>query len=267
MQQWATALVGYRGLRSDLLIELKKAQPLTARELGARFGLTANALRRLLKELEAAGLVHYRREVRGVGGPRFVYSLSADGEALFPRAYAPALVDALAFLRETEGPDAVVRFFRRRWAAIVAESGLDLTSLRLEDRVQLVAELLTSQGYMAEAGSAGGELTLRKYNCALREVAERFPELCAAEVEFMEEVLGARLDRRAHLLAGCNSCEYRVLENGDDNNNNGRTEKEEGSGTASFSLPSLSRSSAAAAAAIPAPHDVNSRAVIPQESS
>ena len=57
MQQWATALVGYRGLRSDLLIELKKAQPLTARELGVRFGLTANALRRLLKELETAGLV------------------------------------------------------------------------------------------------------------------------------------------------------------------------------------------------------------------
>jgi DeoR family suf operon transcriptional repressor len=215
MQQWATALVGYRGLRSDLLIELKKAQPLTAKELGARFGLTANALRRLLKELEAAGLVHYRREVRGVGGPRFAYSLSADGEALFPRAHAPALVDALAFLRESEGPEAVVTFFRRRWAGIVAESGLDVAALGLDDRVQLLAELLTSQGYMAEASGgaapAAGGLTLRKYNCALREVAERFPELCAAEVEFMEEVLGARLDRRAHLLAGCNMCEYRVL--------------------------------------------------------
>ena len=225
MQQWATALAGYRGLRSDLLIELKKSQPLTAKELGARFGLTANALRRLLKELEAAGLVHYRREVRGVGGPRFAYSLSAEGEALFPRAYAPTLVDALAFLRETEGPQAIVSFFRRRWAGIVAEAGLELGSLELEDRVQLVAELLSSQGYMAEASGgtlpapsgaapANDALTLRKYNCALREVAERFPELCAAEVEFLEEVLGARLDRRAHLLAGCNRCEYQIRERG-----------------------------------------------------
>ena len=211
MQQWATALVGYRGLRSDLLIALKKAQPLTAKELGARFGLTANALRRLLKELEGAGLVHYRREVRGVGGPRFAYSLSAEGEALFPRAHAPTLVDALTALREAQGPDAVPSFFRRRWAAIVAESGLDVGSLAMEDRVQLLAELLTSQGYMAEAGrEESGGLTLRKHNCALREVAERFPELCAAEVAFMEEVLGARLDRRAHLLAGCNMCEYRI---------------------------------------------------------
>ena len=213
MQQWATALVGYRGLRSDLLIELKKAQPLTAKELGARFGLTANALRRLLKELEGAGLVHYRREVRGVGGPRFAYSLSAEGEALFPRSHAPTLVDALGHLRDTQGPAAVADFFRARWAGVVAEAGLDLAGLALEDRVQLLAELLTSQGYMAEAGPAApGGPTLRKYNCALREVAERFPELCAVEVAFMEEALGARLERRAHLLAGCNRCEYRVVD-------------------------------------------------------
>jgi DeoR family suf operon transcriptional repressor len=222
MQQWATALVGYRGLRSELLIELKKAQPLTAKELGARFGLTANALRRHLKELEGAGLVRYRREVRGVGGPRFAYSLSEEGEALFPRAHAATLVEALEFLREREGPEAVVAFFRQRWAGIITEAGLDLPSLAFADRVQLFAELLTSQGYMAEAVAdapaaggrepAGSAMTLRKYNCALREVAERFPELCDAEVEFMERVLGARLDRRAHLLAGCNMCEYRVVE-------------------------------------------------------
>ena len=151
MQEWATALIGYRGLRSDLLIELKKAQPLTAKELGARFGLTANALRRHLKELEAAGLVHYRREVRGVGGPRFAYSLSADGEALFPRAHAPTLVDALAFLQARQGPEAVGAFFRERWEAIVADAGLELGALQFEDRVQLLTELLTSQGYMAEA--------------------------------------------------------------------------------------------------------------------
>src|SRR5919107_624048 len=141
MQQWATALVGYRGLRSDLLIELKRAQPLTAKELGARFGLTANALRRHLKALEESGMVHYRREVRGVGGPRFAYSLSEDGEALFPRAAGPTLVAAPAF-------------FRRRWETALAESGMELDGLPFPDRVQLLAELLTSHGYMAEAEAA-----------------------------------------------------------------------------------------------------------------
>jgi DeoR family suf operon transcriptional repressor len=228
--------------------------------------------------MEAAGLVRYRREVRGVGGPRFAYSLSADGEALFPRAHAPTLVDALSFMSEALGPDAVTAFFRRRWAGIVAESGLDLAGLPMEDRVQLLAELLTSQGYMAEAGrdaspvdgAAEGGLTLRKYNCALREVAERFPELCAAEVAFMEEVLGARLDRRAHLLAGCNRCEYRVVEH----EGGGRGWGVERAGTTPAAAPAvpipLARRSSARAvrpASAESQHDTELRTELHQEQS
>ena len=41
-------------------------------------------------------------------------------------------------------------------------------------------------------------------------LAERFPELCAAEARFLEEVLGAAVDRRAHILGGCGACEYHV---------------------------------------------------------
>ena len=63
-----TTLPGYRGLRGDVLVALKKAQPLTAKELGLRFGVTPNALRRHLKELELEGVVRYRREIRGGRG-------------------------------------------------------------------------------------------------------------------------------------------------------------------------------------------------------
>ncbi len=41
-------LAGFKGLRRDLLVALRKQQPLTAKELGTRFGLTANAFRRHL---------------------------------------------------------------------------------------------------------------------------------------------------------------------------------------------------------------------------
>jgi predicted ArsR family transcriptional regulator len=39
---------GYRGIRGEVLTTLKKAQPLTAKELADRFGVTPNALRRHL---------------------------------------------------------------------------------------------------------------------------------------------------------------------------------------------------------------------------
>src|SRR5687767_12625918 len=91
----AVSLSGFRGFRAEVLVALKKRQPLTARELAEQFGLTPNALRRHLKSLEEEELVQYRPVVRGVGAPVFAYSLSEAGEALFPRAYEPALAEAL----------------------------------------------------------------------------------------------------------------------------------------------------------------------------
>ena len=49
MEDVQGTLGGFRGLRAELLVALKKAQPMTSQELGSQFGLTANALRRNLK--------------------------------------------------------------------------------------------------------------------------------------------------------------------------------------------------------------------------
>ena len=46
-------LAGHRGLRGDILLELKRQQPLTAKQLADAFSVSANAVRRHLKELEA----------------------------------------------------------------------------------------------------------------------------------------------------------------------------------------------------------------------
>jgi DeoR family suf operon transcriptional repressor len=213
MQRMAASLAGYRGLKGDLLIALKKARhPLTAKELAERFGLTANALRRHLKALEEAEVVRYRREVRGVGGPVYAYSLTESGEALFPNAYADALVGALEALGGERGAATVVEVFRRQWTSLVRDAAPTLADLPLAERAQLLAELRASQGYMAGPVEPDGDdeeaVVIREHNCAIRAAAERFPEICAAEQRFFAEVLDADVSRRLHILGGCNVCEY-----------------------------------------------------------
>jgi len=79
----------------------------------------------------------------------------------------------------------------------------------LAERAQLVAEFRSSQGYMAEATEvAPGVARIREHHCALRDVAEQFPELCAAEQELLEELLGVPLERTCHITMGCSSCAY-----------------------------------------------------------
>ncbi len=188
---------------------LKKSQPLTAKELADIFGVTPNALRRHLKELENEGLVRFQREVHGVGGPTYAFSLTEAGEALFPRAYENTLAEVLDLVREQQGEEALIQLFRRRWEEIARVARPELEKLPVHQRARRLADLLTSQGYMAEAHAGGGaNPVLTEHNCAIRVIAERFPEVCAVEEAFIAELLGVPVTRQAHIAQGANRCEY-----------------------------------------------------------
>jgi DeoR family suf operon transcriptional repressor len=209
-----SAPTGYRGTRAEILTALKKAQPLTAKELADQFGVTPNALRRHLKELEGEGVVRYSREIHGVGGPVFAFSLTEAGEALFPRAYERALTEILDLVREQQGDEGLVQLFQRRWDEIARVARPELERLPVEQRATRLAELLTSLGYMAEARQVAGSLpVLTEHNCAIRLIAERFPEVCAAEERFITDLLGAPVTRQAQITKGANCCEYCIEKN------------------------------------------------------
>ena len=65
-------LGAHKGVRRDIVLALKREQPLGARDLADRLRVSPNAVRHHLKELEAEGLIGYRREQRGVGAPTFL---------------------------------------------------------------------------------------------------------------------------------------------------------------------------------------------------
>ncbi|MCU0648885.1 MAG: helix-turn-helix domain-containing protein [Gemmatimonadaceae bacterium] len=213
MLETAPTLGGFRGLRGDLLVAVKRRQPVTAQELGTQFDLTANGVRRHLKALEDEGLVTCDREVRGVGAPVLVYRLTSTAETLFPREYGPALTLALEALREAKGSEAVTELLARPWDALARDAAPLLEGMPLEERMQVLSELLSARGYMASAGPAtdGGPSTaLRAHNCAMRDVAERVPEVCEAEARFITRVLGAPVERTQRVLDGGNCCTYCV---------------------------------------------------------
>jgi DeoR family suf operon transcriptional repressor len=203
-------LAGHRGLRGEILLQLKKAQPITAKELGDSFGVSANAVRRHLKELEAESLVVYGREQRGTGAPTYMYRLSENGEGLFPTQYGEALSDILSLVAQSNGRDAVREMFAERFRGQAEKIRTDLADATLEEKLAALVELLSQQGFMAAWSTESGELKLAQHNCAVRTAAERFPEICAAEADFLREVLQSEIQRDSYIPEGCNACEYSI---------------------------------------------------------
>lgn len=205
---------GHKGQRATVLIQLKRAQPLTARQLAVRLGVSLNAARHHLKELEVEGLVSYQREIRGVGAPVFAYRLTASGEELFPRRYCDALTALLGAVVEREGRDAAVALLESYFQVLAGRIRTQLTGVPAAERLRVVAKALSDEGYMAEAVAGEGGAVLTEHNCAIPAIAERFPEICAAEARFLADVLGAEVERTGHILKGCPACEYKVRFNG-----------------------------------------------------
>jgi DeoR family suf operon transcriptional repressor len=201
---------GLKGSRGIVLSELKRAQILTAKALAARLGMSLNAVRHHLKELEAETLVEYERQHHGVGAPAFAYRLSPAGEALFPRRYEATLTELLDYVVERDGRAGAVAVLEARYHALTRRLQEELAGATPAERMAVVTQLLSDEGYMAEGTASSSTGTLIEHNCAIQAVAERFPEICAAEAKFLAAALGAQVDRHEHILSGCSACEYRV---------------------------------------------------------
>ena len=202
--------LGYRGLRAAVLAELKRAGRLTTKELAGRTKASLNAVRHHLRELEEQNLVEYERQSRGVGAPAFAYRLTQSGESLFPTRYEATLSSLLDHLVEHEGRAATVTILESRYTGMAERLRKELANVAPDERLARLARLLSEEGYMAEVNSSGNMATLTEHNCAIRSVAERFPEICAAEARFLGAVLGGIVQREKHILSGCSACEYRV---------------------------------------------------------
>jgi predicted ArsR family transcriptional regulator len=188
--------------------------PSTAAALGERLDLTPAAVRRHLDQLVAEGAVEAReprrQAQRGRGRPAKVFALTEHGREGFDQQYDNLAVQALRFLRETGGEDAVRSFAHQRVAFIEERFG-EVAATRPElSPVEVLASVLTDEGYAAavkEMPLAGDQLC--QQHCPVSHVAHEFPQLCEAETEAIGRVLGRHVQRLATIAHGdgvCTTC-------------------------------------------------------------
>lgn len=210
----ASGPLGHRGPRGAILLHLKREGQATAGELGQTLGCSLNAVRHHLKELEVEGVVVFDRAQRAVGAPAHAYRLTTQGHALFPDRYERAVADLLDHVVKSEGRSAAVRFLELQYQALAARLELEMYGVAEERRGEVVARALDAEGYMATWATATDGGLLTEHNCPHRLIAERFPEVCAAEERFLAQVFGVPVERRSRIAGGCGTCSYRVATGG-----------------------------------------------------
>jgi DeoR family suf operon transcriptional repressor len=136
--------------KQDLLKALLKSGEATAQQLAETLGISPQATRRHLKDLETEGLILHEVVRAGMGRPQHHYRLSAAGRSRFPANYDEFAVELLDTLAETVGRDRVSSILRKQWVRKAMEYRDRLGSGSLRDRVAKLVQLRQAEGYMAE---------------------------------------------------------------------------------------------------------------------
>lgn len=201
--------------RDRVLAAVSQHGPISAARIAADLGLSPPGVRRHLDQLAADGVVEDREPAagkRGRGRPAREWVVTEAGHDVLPAGYDVLAADAVRFLREAAGDDAVTDFARSRVARL-EERYADEIDAAGEDpaaRTEALVAALRRDGYAATARPVGaGGLTgvqLCQGHCPVQHVASEFPELCEAETEAFSRLLGVHVQRLATLAQGDHVC-------------------------------------------------------------
>lgn len=187
--------------------------PSTAAALAERLDLTPAAVRRHLDQLLEEGAVEAReprtQATRGRGRPAKLFALTEAGRDGFDQQYDDLAVQALRFVAETGGEDAVREFAARR-VAFIEERFAGIRAEQPElGPAEVLARVFSDEGYAAAVRDVPIGEQLCQQHCPVSHVAHEFPQLCEAETEAISKVLGRHVQRLATIAHGdgvCTTC-------------------------------------------------------------
>jgi len=199
------------GSTRDAVIRCLLERPASAATIAVRLGISAAGVRRHLEVLADEHAV-VGREIpvagpRGRGRPAKEYRLTDIGRSRLPHAYDTLAAEAIAYLAEVGGDEAVTAFARRRAEELVRTRRAELDATPDQaGRVAILRDALTDAGFSASVADVNGGSQLCQHHCPVAHVAVEYPQLCQAELEVFAEVVGSHAQRLATIARGDSFC-------------------------------------------------------------
>jgi predicted ArsR family transcriptional regulator len=196
--------------RQDILDLLRMRSQATVKEVGDELGLTATGIRQHLTVLERDGLVESHEERGHVGRPALVYRLTSDGDALYPKKYDELANALIEEARTILGPQALAQLMKSVANRFAAPHAARLAGNPLDERVEAAGRVLEARGNVVTQSESGGEFSVRKHTCEYWNVATKNSIVCALDVEFVRQLVGADARLTTSLLRGDDCCTFHI---------------------------------------------------------
>jgi DeoR family suf operon transcriptional repressor len=203
------------GTRDLVLRSLLKQPRCTVNELAKMVGISPISVRHHIASLEADGFISSEDERHGIGRPRQVFFLTETGIEQFPTRYVRLTIRLLEHLKETMPEVMVGKLFTQMAEDLANDlaNGTEMKDLSMEERLNLVKELLKREGFNIEWEHLDNGYQIHEASCPYYYVGQNHPEVCAVDQILISKVLSVPTEKVKCILNGDSNCTYIVSNN------------------------------------------------------
>jgi predicted ArsR family transcriptional regulator len=139
-----------------------------------------------------------------------VYHLTDAGEELLPRRYLGFSRRLLDRINSSLSPELVSQLFEEMARGIVGEHAHRLRGKTPAERMEILIEIMTAEGFMVTWEKNDEEYQVIEHNCPYRRLAQDFPVVCQFDKTVIVTVLEAPAERVRCQIEGADHCAFRI---------------------------------------------------------
>jgi predicted ArsR family transcriptional regulator len=188
-------MIAGRSTRMEVLELLRRKGRSSAESIANDLGVTPNAVRQHLTNLERDGLVVSQPERSGRGRPSLLFALTERADAVFPKRYGQLATMVLQEVQDMGGPEMLDEVFARVAARHADAIVRDLDGLDFDEKLHRVVTWIGRAGTLVEQteGAEGIQVTI--HNCPFRNTALKFPQICTITPQLISRLTGAAVSQ------------------------------------------------------------------------
>jgi predicted ArsR family transcriptional regulator len=184
-----------RSTRMEVLELLRRKGHASAETIASDLGVTPNAVRQHLTNLERDGFVVSHSERRRRGRPSLLFTLTERADSVFPKRYGQLASMVLHEVQEMGGPDALDEIFARVAARHAQAIERDLGGLDFDEKLRHVVAWIGRAGTLPEQTETEEGVRVTIHNCPFRNTALKFPQVCTITPHLMSRLLGTAVSQ------------------------------------------------------------------------
>ena len=179
----------------EILELLRRRGRSSAETIAGDLGVTPNAIRQHLTNLERDGLVVSQPERSGRGRPALLFALTERADAVFPKRYGQLATMVLQEVQEMGGPEALDEVFARVAARHASAIERDLGGLGFDEKLNRVVSWIGRAGTLVEQSESPEGVKVTIHNCPFRNTALKFPQVCTITPQLISRLIGTSVSQ------------------------------------------------------------------------